>query len=433
MTSSDLANDLGSEALETRRSGRRCLLIASIVTVISATWVYYVSDRIGLVPGAPIVDRTNVLFQSDCSATIYDFIHTREYPPWIQAKHPLNHWIQIEPVHYISAALALAMLEDRAPLVAGRAFNAILTGLGIASIVFMALRSGFPLRFLPPMFLITLLSTSTIIAAVPEHFGVSYALLSVTFAVASSDLRLPTALGLLFLLEILCAGVTITNGLFPVMAGFALVWKHSGCRFPVRFLAAMCLGAAVAGLTFTGLASIPRDRLPPLMQDLRTSVGKFIHVRVDDPLSFPKYSFRGLVDPIIGPTPDLDRNNWQHRPMLTYESSSSLYSIWPYDVLQSAGATSWLIMLALSCLRFIRSPDCLGSLLFAWIAFNLALHNLWGDEFFLFSPHWSWALIAMVYLRIPRSPWVFLLCLPLAIAQLHTLTRIWEMIPLVLS
>ena len=58
-----------------------------------------------------------------------------------------------------------------------------------------------------------------------------------------------------------------------------------------------------------------------------------------------------------------------------------------------------------------------------WVAFNLIFHNLWGDEFFLYSPHWSWCLGAVLLAGARRlPPWlVVLLAVPLIVGQVATL------------
>jgi len=53
-------------------------------------------------------------------------------------------------------------------------------------------------------------------------------------------------------------------------------------------------------------------------------------------------------------------------------------------------------------------------------------HNVWGDELFLYAPHWSWALMALVILGARRVPLVtiVLLFVPIAFCQVYTLTQV---------
>lgn len=61
--------------------------------------------------------------------------------------------------------------------------------------------------------------------------------------------------------------------------------------------------------------------------------------------------------------------------------------------------------------------------------FNLLFHNMWGDEFFLFSPHWSWALMLVVLLGSRGLPvWTVapaaLLMLPGQLSTLDAIRRL---------
>jgi hypothetical protein len=66
----------------------------------------------------------------------------------------------------------------------------------------------------------------------------------------------------------------------------------------------------------------------------------------------------------------------------------------------------------------------------AWIGFNLVFHNLWGDEFFLYSPHWVWALLTLVMLGIGRLRLRFAVPLVafIVIGQITTLLTIGDML-----
>ena len=45
-----------------------------------------------------------------------------------------------------------------------------------------------------------------------------------------------------------------------------------------------------------------------------------------------------------------------------------------------------------------------GSALLIWLCFNAVLHNVWGDEYFLYSTHWPWALMALLMLGLSKTP-----------------------------
>jgi hypothetical protein len=428
-------NSSAMNASENSWSRQHPLTVACLLAVLSAMWLYALSGLTGLRPGVPLTVRTNVLFQSDCASTIWDYWDRDNHALWLRLEHPLYHWTYIAPTHLCYEVLRTRMADDEAVLAAGRGFVAAAAGIGIGCVLYVALLRGLGLVMLLPILMVNLFSTSMIIVTLPEHFGISYALLSMSFAVAAAELTLPTALGLLGILTVVTSGVTVTNGLFPVMAGAVVVWRRTGVRFPSWFLWTIGITGflAVGGVAALGLT--PGERLNPTIRDLRWKIGSNLNLRLaKNPAAVGAYAFRGLVDPVIGPTPGMDTNNWQNMPMVTYEPRGLPYRFWPYDGLQSAGAACWLILFLVACLKLIRSPDrMIALLLFSWIGFNLVFHNFWGDEFFLYSAHWSWALLAVVFLgaRSYRSPWILLLCLPLVGAQIHTLTRIWASVALV--
>jgi hypothetical protein len=268
-----------------------------------------------------------------------------------------------------------------------------------------------------------------VFVGLPEHWGVSFCLLSVTFAVVTSDLRLPIALALLALLTVLAAGMTITNGLFPAGAGVWLVWRRCG-RLPLWFIG----GAAAMALVATGIAATFVLTSDSRRENFTLRIRSCLNKRVtNDPLRAGIYAFRGLVDPIIGPTPVVEMN-LSGEQMLTYESPDH-FGLWPYDLLQSGGAMCWLILLCLSLGHVLGADRSLGMLLAGWIVFNLFFHNYWGDEFFLFSPHWCWALLAAVLVgaRSLNWRWTLMLCGVLVVSQAYTLMRYHEMLSRITS
>ena len=61
-----------------------------------------------------------------------------------------------------------------------------------------------------------------------------------------------------------------------------------------------------------------------------------------------------------------------------------------------------------------------------WILFSAVFHNIWGDELLLFSPHWSWALMALVLLgaRDLSLKFTAAVFVPIVVSQVYTLITI---------
>ena len=61
-----------------------------------------------------------------------------------------------------------------------------------------------------------------------------------------------------------------------------------------------------------------------------------------------------------------------------------------------------------------------------WVLFSAVFHNIWGDELLLFSPHWSWALMALVILgaRELSMKFVAAVFVPIVVSQIYTFLKI---------
>jgi len=404
-------------------------MVGGLSAAVAAAWLFVLSGVTGVVPGAPLTKRINVLFSSDSADTIKDYVGDRVVRG--QGVHRLINLIYVAPVRAGYRGLRKVMPEEQAAVVAGRGFNAAIAGIGVGCVIGLALRRGLRISALPPLLMVNLLATSMVLVAVPEHFGVSYSLLSMTFVVAAADLRLIWALGLLGVFTVVDAGVTLTNGAFPVAASAVVVWRKSGGRFPSWFLWTFGVMLLLGSAGLTAIVWHLESRHEPVMTWIRT----YFNMRlVNDPASAGTFACRGLVDPVIGPTPVVNPGDDTTPPMVSYEPCDAPYRLWPYDLAQGVGAACWIFLFLMSCVTLFRSPDrSLAVLLSGWIGFNLIFHNVWGMEFFLYSPHWSWALLAMVFLgaRHQPTPRIVLLCLPLAAAQFLTLTKIWAAVALI--
>lgn len=404
---------------------RRAAVWGCLASGLAVVSLFVLSGLMGAVPGSPVLQRKDVLFNADCGDVVRDYVSDR--PIREMGVHPLFHWLYSRPAHYCYLALRTALPEPQAAAIVGRTFNAIVAGAGVGCLVFLALKRGLAPVFLVPLLPVYLLSTAMVLVAVPEHWGISLGLLSATFAIAASELRFGTALALLGLLAILAAGITVTNALFPISATACVVRRHSGGRFASWFLwggsSAVLLGIAALALYIFSSES--------RWERFAFRISMFLNRRLSqEPMKASAFVARGLVDPVVGSKPALDKNylgTW----MMTYEPTDAPYRLWPYDLIQTIAAVCWLILLLLSCRSLFRSRHHqLALLLLGWVVFNLLFHNYWGDEFFLFSPHWLWALMATVFLgaRSLSLSWVLLLCGLVVIGQVHTLLQFHEVL-----
>jgi len=138
---------------------------------------------------------------------------------------------------------------------------------------------------------------------------------------------------------------------------------------------------------------------------------------------------------MIAPPPRIDTNNFYEVPMLTFEARGVEYPLWGYDRLGTVAALAWLTWLGWSLLSLGSSAagrDLVLPLVL-WIAWNSLFHNLWGDEYFLYSPHYGWALGTFA-LMTPAQPISLRLKLVILVAwgqasALQTIQQLAAMIP----
>jgi hypothetical protein len=386
--------------------------IATVVGLVAVIWFMLLSGWLNSVPGSVVVNRQNVLFNSDSNIWLDRIVGDAHSPE--KAVHPLEVAFWRPPVKAVQHLLEMFMPADYAGIFAARLVVAIVHGMGVGFLAFLALRMGvkFPQCIL--LFIIYLLFTSNATAALPEHFGISNGLLSMTFVVpiflASGVVR--TAF--LVAMVVLCGGTTITNALYPIAALWQYFFKSMRTRLIVLAVVAP-LGLA-AGL-FLYMKSYV---LHHFVNDYSTF--RLLH----DPLRACVYAVYTFLSPAVGPTPLIMRvPGWD---MVSYEPAHHVLRISYYFGLQAIGAIAWFVLLFTSLAKALRDERTRIHvwLPLGWLLFSAVFHNIWGDELLLFSPHWSWALIALVILgaRELSMKFVVAVFIPIVVSQIYTFLRI---------
>jgi hypothetical protein len=235
------------------------------------------------------------------------------------------------------------------------------------------------------------------------------------YAVSTPGPPSPRRLLFLGILAVLIAGTTVTNAAFGALLLATVLHKSPWRRTERAFYTVMIAGAVVA------LAVIG----PRLMR--MPAVAGFFNLRlIEAPLQGFLYSIFAFVAPIIGPVPY--RTFERDHVVISYEPVSFAM----YEPLQWVGVAAWAILFVSTAVAGIRNSRTRPWVLWllGWCAFNVVFHNLWGDEFFLYSPHWSWAITGIVALGASRLRWPVLAAavVPLAIAQLYTFALIGQML-----
>lgn len=394
---------------------------------VTSAWFFVLSGLLGTVPGEPVGSRIDAYFQNDAGGRIADAA-TGAFGRAVII-HPLYYFVFTLPISKLAWLLSGWCSPELTALYACRLFSAIAVGVGVGRLCAALVRFGVsPLRLalVGPLFL---LGTAQTLTALPDHFALSAGLLCYAFAVFLDDrtghgqrARLK-----LIVLTFLAWGITVTNGVFPAAL---LGWRWvDGRRSLPRWVLFASAGVVLLGVAFAAwVASFdPRDHSNPLVWRVR---GYLTGRLLNDPAGAAARALRGLTDSAVGPTPAIDNNNFDKTPMLTYEPTYAEYRAWPFDAVQGTSAAVWLALLGIAVALAVRNERSRwpAVVLLGWVGGCLGFHLLWGDEFFLYAPHYSWALAAVVALGVRSLP-AWMLAPPVAavaVGQVWTLLRIRE-------
>jgi len=358
--------------------------LAALVGLTAAIWFVLLSGWLGVTPGSVMTKRQNVLFNSDMNLWVDRMIGNARSPE--RLVHPLEVLIWRMPCRALQHVLGLFLPFDYAGLLAARLLVAAVAALGVGSLAYLALHLGVNKIQLGFLFAMYLLFTSNTTLCLPEHFGISNGLLCITFVfpivVASAELR---ATGLVAL-AVLCGGTTITNVLFPLAAFVQYCLRSARAK---AYAAAAAMAGGLGAALFLYLRS----------STIHYFVGKYLSLRLfRDPLEAGVYAIYALVAPAIGPVPRILRvPGWD---MVSYEPALQPLHLNYYIGFQAIGAVAWAVLLVACISKALRDDRTRNYvwLPLGWLLFNIGFHNVWGDELFLYAPHWSWALMALVVL-----------------------------------
>ena len=386
--------------------------IAAMIGLAAVIWFMLLSGWLKSVPGSVVVQRQNVLFNADSSIWLDRMVGNAVSPE--KAVHPLEVAFWRPPIRAVQHLLEIFMPADYAGIFAARLVVSFMHGLGVGFLAFLALRLGVKLPQCILLFIIYLLFTSNATAALPEHFGISNGLLSITFVVpiflASGAMRTAFLLAMV----VLCGGTTVTNALYPVAAIWQYFFKSMRARLTVLGVAAP-LGLAAAFFLYMKSYVIHH-----FVNDYSTF--RLLH----DPLRACVYGVYTFLSPAVGPTPRIMREpGWD---MVSYEPAHDVLRFSYYFGLQATGAIAWFVLLFRCLARALReeATRVYVWLPLGWLLFSAVFHNIWGDELLLFSPHWSWALMALVILgaRDLSMKFVAAVFVPIVVSQIYTFLRI---------
>ena len=398
--------------LRASKSGAGVLRIAAVIGLVAVIWFMFLSGWLKATPGSVMTQRQNVLFNSDMNIWLDRMVGNAVSPE--KAVHPLEIAFWRPPVRAVQHLLEFVMPATYAGIFAARLVVAIVHGGGVGFLAFLALRVGVKLPQCILLFIIYLLFTSNATASLPEHFGISNGLLSVAFVAPIFLADAAVRTGFLVIMVVLCGGTTITNALYPVAALWQYFFKSMRARLMVLAVAAPL---AIVVAVFLYMKSYV---IHHFVNDYSTF--RLLH----DPVRAVVYGVYTFLSPAVGPTPRIMREpGWD---MVSYEPAHDVLRFSYYLGLQAIGAIAWFVLLFTCLAKAIRDETArlYVWLPLGWVLFSAVFHNIWGDELLLFSPHWSWALMALVILgaRELSINFVAAAFVPIVVSQIYTFLKI---------
>ena len=324
--------------------------------------------------------------------------------------HPLESLLWRPACRALYVLLRMVWPSEYAAVYAGRLLVAIVAGIGVGCLAYLAACNGIKTTQCVLLFIAYLLFTANTIVALPEHFGLSNGLLSVAFVVPWAIASTPLRMILFMALILLIGGTTVTNALFPFASLAHVSFKSTRLKIALS-------AAAILGLVGTTI----------VLTRLSYSIHRFVYTYSNarllrHPFQAGMYTILSLVYPAIGPNPYVKLiPGWN---AVSYDP----FRITQYSWIQAIAAVAWVALLLRCVFKGLQDDKTRPYvwLLLGWIFFNAMLHNLWGDEFFLFAPHWSWALMGLIVLGARHLSLRFTaaMVVPLMMGQIYTLLQI---------
>ncbi|HOD83835.1 MAG: hypothetical protein BWX88_04850 [Planctomycetes bacterium ADurb.Bin126] len=380
--------DGGPDGCPARVALRLALAVGAVVFI----WSMILSAFLGAHPGAPLLRSNDALFSLDVSSRT-----TRLTTFSFSTTHPLmgTAWAVIGWT--LRRGLGLFMEDRQAAVVGCRIIMAATMAIAWGALFYVARRLGASLSRLLVLLPVSLLFTANTIAVLPDVYGLSMFTLSLTVLPMALDWSGSRKLWFLLLVVFLSSGTTLTNGILPMLLlvyetrrqGY-LTWAW--CRRHSRPLLAI-LAAVVLTLAVTGKTLFRRATEGDTVLNRHWNL-----TLVKEPTHAALHLLMGLTYPAVGP----ETLEWG-------EGSKVSYSLWhldQYGLFSGLAAAVWTALLAMCLTVFFRDRklSAFGFALAAWYLFNVLFYNLWGNEFFLYSINWSWAIVLVLLVGSRKLP-----------------------------
>ena len=381
-------------------------------------------------PGSPVAQDDDVLFGVDGARRWKQLSGISPLGPRFQVAHPLLVDIWGSLVSGLARLLVMVWPVEAANLYAATGLMCIVAATGFGCLALNALLLNDRPAHVLLLFPVCLLFTGNVLLVQPDHLGLSFGLLAGSTLALLPGLSGRTRMALLCILGFMAAVTTLTNVLFPVLIATIVFRDRISWTNLRRYRSAVVSAVVIAGLLGAAVGVLVvssrwdgRSRWDRIKKK-DTIVSKFLTLRLlRDPLAAARFAGSGLLYPAVGPVP-YTFTNLQNIICQSYNRSG----LFDYTAMSGVAACAWVALFAASFVGMARSRELRGYwyAILTWLAFNFLFHNLWGDEFFLYSAHWSWAMMLVILLGSRSIPtWAVAAAVLLIIpGQLATLSTI---------
>lgn len=368
-----------------RSSKNRVTLLNLIFSSFLGFGVYLaIALSLGVTSEGKGANQPDFLFNADVTSYV-DRVENENLKE-VNTKHLLRVYTSIPAVRILKEAFN-GSSEERT-IWAALVFNVTCLTLTFALLSWFALRETGSLVKVWIFNVIQLFSTSNVVMSAPDHFSQSNLLMVGALLLFLYAHKSALNFVLLCVIGVVIVGTTTSNVAFACLVLYFFLYSQFNFN---KWLHRTVTNAFwLAPLIGGGLFYLAVQHYEELSELLFV---KFFNFRVFEELGlFLYYSLASLVYPVVAPSPALSgAGNITLEPW-GLGSLAGIYLV-PFAIL--------LVGMFWQAFQMLRSEQesLLGQLLILWLVFNVIFHNIWGDEYILFSGHYSFVLLfLLVYL-----------------------------------
>lgn len=383
------------------------LFLASFITAILL--ITFLTSELKIRPNEIGATGENFFFNADVPVYV-EKVRNTEWKE-ISSKHVLRHIIWIPSARLLGGFYDTGTDYEKS-LYGVILLNKICIALGISLLTLFAFYRTGSFSKVTVFFLLTVLSSATVVMIAPDHFAQSFLLLTLSFLVLFLNISFGSQVVIQGILGVLIAGTTTTNAIFSGIIFLYLLnkknWLPAKWYYTCFLLGLVCL----IGACYFFYVNYSLSHNEDLM------FNRFFNFQLfTSPFASIESFFATFSYPISAPPPLIKP------PILSYE---------PISLLQLNIAE--LLITALVLFAVFNGIFCAAQnwgipllvAALAWVIFNFIFHNIWGDEYMLYTPHYSFMILLFfsAFLQKCSTKVMIGVCLPIVVYQSVNIAKI---------